>query len=281
MKTLADDFDLKNIKQENGFDINSLLTENKKVATFIGTNKSGTSFIINNCAQVLSNRGVNVAILDTTKNKDTYYIYTKNEEGLRKTATESIEGLKNGEAKGVKVNNNLTIYTALPGTEQDSQDVEPILETLLKNHSLILIDCDSKTPSKYFEYATEIYLVQTMDILTIQPLTEMLLELKNKRAIVDSKLRIIINKYIEMGDISIKKIIGGMSYYNDPTMTYMKELFDRNYAQYTTIPFEKEIYEEYLKAIANCDINLDAYSYTFKQTLNRLCNEMYPMVEGE
>lgn len=280
MKTLADDIKSKNIEQETYSDINNLLRGDKKIVTFMGASKSGTSFILNNIAEFLSAKGVNVAILDTTQNRNTYYIYTKNEENLRKIAFTSIEDLAHGEAKGIKVNKNLTVYTALPGKNKHIQEVEPILETLLKNHSLILIDCDFKTPINYFEYSTDIYLLQTMDVLTIQPLTEILSELKNRGALQDSKLRIIINKYVKMQGITEKEIIGGMSYYNDPTMSYMKELFNRNLVKYITIPFDKDIYERYLEAVANCDINLDGYPYTFIEILNELSNEIYPFVVG-
>ena len=85
-----------------------------------------------------------------------------------------------------------------------------------------------------------------MEVLTIQPLTEVLSRLKNKGMLIASKLRIIINKYVEVNGITEKEIIGGMSFYNDPTMAYMKELFDRNSVRYMIIPFEKEIYEKYL-----------------------------------
>ena len=85
-------------------DITNLLTADKKIATFVGTSKNGTSFIVNNVAELLSSMGVNVAILDTTKNRNSYYIYTKNEEPLREIATHCIEKLAQGIAEGIKVN---------------------------------------------------------------------------------------------------------------------------------------------------------------------------------
>ena len=124
--------------------------------------------------------GINTAILDVTKNKNSYYIYTKNEEQLRRVALECMNNLSNGEAKGIQVNKNLTVYTSLP-TEQNNEDIQEILSTLVKNYSLVLIDCDFETEMEYFENAQEIYLVQSMDILTIQPLTAFLRELKADR----------------------------------------------------------------------------------------------------
>lgn len=276
MRTLSDDMKSKNNEAETYYDVNSLLREGKKIVTFMGGSKSGSSFILNNVAQFLSTKGINVAILDATRNKNSYYIYTRNEEGLRRVAFSCIEQLANGEANGIKVNNNLTVYTTVPGEDKYIQAVDPILETLLKNHALILIDCDFNTPIDYFKYAAEIYLIQTMEVLTIQPLTEVLSKLKSKGMLIASKLRIIINKYVEVNGITEKEIIGGMSFYNDPTMAYMKELFDRNSVRYMIIPFEKEIYEKYLSDVANCNITTDGYPYGFVQKLNELANEIIP-----
>ena len=146
-------------------DISNLLTPDKKIVTFVGTSKNGTSFIVNNLAELLSSTGVNVAILDTTKNRNSYYIYTKNEEELREIATKSIDGLATGKATGIPVNKNLTVYTSLPEEGEAIVNVNRILETLLKNHSLILIDTDFSTPIEYFKQSQETYLIQTLDVL--------------------------------------------------------------------------------------------------------------------
>lgn len=278
MKTLDDDIQLENIEQDNYSNINirELLVGEKKVVAFTGASKSGTSFIVNNVAKLLSSRGVSVAILDATKNNSAYYIYTKNEESLRKIAYKSIENLAHGEAIGIKVDDKLTVYTSLPGNNEYIKKVEPVLETLIKNYSLILIDCDFETPINYFNYAQEIYLIQSMDVLTVQPLTEALSELKNKGILKESKIRIIINKYVELRSITEKEIIGGMAFYNNPTMSYMKQLFDKNSVNYMKIPFEREIYERYLNQLVDCDINLDEYYGEFMQKLKELGSNIYP-----
>jgi len=277
METLADSMKIKNVETENYYDISNLLKKGKKIVTFMGASKSGTSFMLNNVAQLLSSKGVDVAILDTTENRNSYYIYTKNEESLRKIASSCIENLIHGECNGINVNNNLTVYTSVPGERKIIKEVEPILETLLKKHSLILIDCDFNTLIEYFQYATEMFLVQTMEVLTIQPLTEVLLEMKNKGLLEESKLRIIINKYVELNGITEKEIIGGMAFYNEPSMTYMKQLFNKNLVQYMKIPFNKQAYERYLQAVANCDINLEGYPNEFIEILKQVCGDIFPV----
>ena len=262
-------------------DISSLLTSDKKIVTFVGTSKNGTSFIVNNVAQLLSSMGINVAILDTTVNRNSYYIYTKNEEALRNIAADSIEQLSEGIANGIQVNKNLTVFTSLPDEQDSISRVDEILETLVKNYSLILIDCDFNTPVGYFKQSLETYLVQSLDILTIQPLTAFLRELKAKNILEEGKLKIILNKFIKIKGVNEKTIIGGMAFYNDPAMSFMTELFDRSLIKYITIPFEEEIYIKYLEGIINCDINLKGYSKTFMQVLKSLGNMIYPLVSGQ
>ena len=178
--------------------------------------------------------------------------------------------------KGYFVNKNLTVYTALPNEEGNIEEVDKILETLVKEYSLVLVDTDFKTPIGYFKQSQEIYLVQTLDILTIQPLTAFLRELKAKNVLDENKLRVILNKVVKIRGITDKTIIGGMAYYNDPAMSFMTELFDRNTIKYVTIPFEEEIYTKYLEGIINCDISLKGYSKGFMQILRELGNMVYP-----
>lgn len=262
-------------------DISNLLTSDKKVACFVGTSKNGTSFIVNNLAEITSKMGIDTAILDTTKNRNSYYIYTKNEEELRKIAMDSISNLLQGTARGIQSNKNLTVYTSLPEETEGIENAGTILQALLKKHSLVLIDCDFETPIEYFEKAQEIYLVQTFDILTIQPLTAFLRELKSKNVLKENKLRIVLNKAVKVRGVNDKTIIGGMAYYNDPAMSFMTELFDKNTIRYITIPFNEEVYTKYLENIINCEVSVKGYPKNIMQTLNELSNMVYPLVSGK
>ena len=107
--------------------IDALLTREKKIVTFVGTSKNGTSFLVNNLALSLSKKGIDVAILDATRNRNAYYIYTENEEDLRQIAEKSIPNLINGVAAGLKVDKNLTVYTALPDDDVPMEQYEEIL----------------------------------------------------------------------------------------------------------------------------------------------------------
>ena len=259
--------------------INALLTREKKIVTFVGTSKNGTSFLVNNLALSLAKKGIDVAILDATKNRNAYYIYTENEENLRQIAEKSIPNLINGIASGLKVEKNLTVYTALPEDDIPMERYEEILATLIKNHSLVLIDCDFETDFGYFAASQEIYLVQSMDILTIQPLTAFFRDLQSKNIYQPENLRIVINKELPVKTLTVKNIIGGLSFYNDPSMSFMRELFNRETAKYCTIPFEIATYSKYLEGLVNCKISLNGYSKEFLQSLRTLENMVYPLME--
>ena len=267
-----------NTVRNSNIDVKSLLTRDKKVVAFVGTSKNGTSFIVNNLAYYFAQMGINTAILDTTKNKNSYYIFTKNEENLRKIAFECMDKLENGLAAGIEVGRNLTVYTDLPGKTRDNNYVDIIISTLIHKHSLILLDCDFETYDEYFINSQEVYLVQSMDVLTIQPLTAFLRDLKTRNVLDPEKLRIVLNKELKVKGLSAKTLIGGMSFYNEPAMTFMTELFNKDTIKYCSIPFEVVNYEKYLESIADCNISINSYSKNFIPNLKNLADLVYPLL---
>lgn len=261
--------------------LNSLMTKDKKIVTFLGSTKNGVSFLVNNLAEIFASVGIDTAILDMTKNKNSYYIYTQNEENLRKIAYTSLEKLQGGVAEGIKVKQNLTVYTALPNDGKDYSNAEPILSSLVQTHSLILIDCDFDTNPSYFASAQEIYLVQSMDILTIQPLTAFLRDLKTQGVLEPEKVRVVINKELKVRGLTNKAIIGGMSFYNDPAMSFMTELFNKDNVKYCSIPFEEMAYSKYLESMLNCKVSINGYSKNFMNKLRNLGDMVYPLTSRQ
>ena len=272
--------EIENTTRYNDINLDSLLTGNKKIVSFVGTSKNGTSFLVNNLAEVLSKKGIKAAVLDLTKNKNAYYIYTQNEEELRKKAFSCITNLKNGIVDGIQVNNNLTVFTTLPDEDNVMDDYESILTTLVQNYSLILMDCDFDTNYGYFKNAQEIYLVQSFDILTIQPLTAFLRNLKTKNILDPEKLRIVLNKVLRVRSVTERAVIGGMAFYNDPAMSFMTELFNKDTIKYCTIPFEEQTYSRYLEGLVNCKISVNGYSKNFMMSLEKLSNMVYPLLSN-
>ena len=259
----------------------NLISMSNKLVAFVGTTKNGTSFLVNSMAEILSRRGIKTAILDLTQNKNSYYIYTKNDEELRRTAFACIENLQNGIDKGIEVNKNLTVFTTLPDRNIDFNNYKNVLTTLTKNYSLVIMDCDYETNYAYFDLAQELYLVQSYDILTIQPLTAFLRNLKSRNILDPNKLRIILNKVLRVRSISERVIIGGMSSYNDPSMSYMTELFDKDNVKYCSIPFDQEVYSKYLDGLVNCEISTKGYPKNFNASLEKLANMLYPLLNND
>lgn len=262
------------VPQYEELDMNRILAPNQKIVAFVGTSKNGTSFLVNNVAEILSLNNVNTAILDLTKNRNAYYIYTKNEEMLRNKANECIKKLKDGVADGIEIHKNLTVYTSAFDVEE-IENVEPIIQTLLTKHNMVLLDCDFDTPDRYFKYSKEIYLVQSMDILTIQPLTLFLRKLSDKGAFSEEKARVVLNKYIKTKELNEDILLGGISIYNDASMTVRKELFNRKTVKRITIPFETETYLRYLNGLVICDVSLKGYSKKILQSLKQLATSVY------
>ncbi len=260
--------------------LNTLLTSDKKIVAFVGTTKNGTSFVVNNTAEMLASMGINTAILDMTKTKNAYYIYTNNEETLRGIARDCMKNLQNGVAAGISAKRNLTVYTEMPGEEKE-YEIDKILSTLATQYSAILIDTDFDTNPEIFEKSQEIYLVQSMDVLTIQPLTAFLRNLKSKDILKPEKLKIVINKSAKIRSLNAKTLIGGMSCYNSPNMTYMTELFNKDTIKYCEIPFEMQNYVKYLDSLANCVISLNGYTKQFITSLRELANMVYPLVNKQ
>ena len=256
-------------------DMYNIMRQDQKIVAFVGTSKNGTSFLVNNIAEILSTNGVDTAILDLTQNRNAYYIYTKNEEELRKQSNYVMNNLKIGKANGIRTHKNLTVYTSPFERDENLDAVEPIIQTLLEMHTVVLMDCDFTTQMRYFKYAQEIYLVQSMDILTIQPLTAFLRQLSDKGMFEESKARVVLNKFMNTREINEEILIGGISIYNDASMTVRKELFNRKSVKRAIIPFDLKSYLRYLDGLVTCDVSLRGYSKEFLQSLKRLSNMVY------
>lgn len=263
------------------FNIDNLISSDQKIVSFVGTSKNGTSFLVSNLAQMFSEKGISTAILDLTKNRNAYYMYTDNNPELTGAAYNCIENLRRGIAEGIPINKNLTIYTSLPDEVEGLKDYENIVETLLNNYSLVLLDCDFDTEYEYFNVVQEIYLVQSLDVLTIQPLTAFLRELKAKDVLDPNKIRIVINKHVRLNKMSDKMLIEGMSSYNDPSMSFMTELFNSNNVKYTIIPFDQQAYTKYLDSLVDCKFSLRGYSKNMLQSLNKLGNMVFPLINNK
>ena len=140
------------------------------------------------------------------------------------------------------------------------------------------MDCDFGTPAQYFGAAQEMYIVQSLDILTIQPMTAFLRELKAKDILNENKIRVVINKEVRVKGLTPKAIIGGLAFYNDPSMSFMTELFNKETVKYCTIPFDESTYIQYLENVMDCEITTSGYSKEFNMKIKELAGMVYPLI---
>ena len=250
----------------------------KNVFSFVGTSKNGTSFLVNSLGILFSSIGINTAIVDLTKNKNDYYMCTNNEDRLREIATLSIIKLEKGIAEGVQINKNLSVYTGLPTNDTNKLNSRAVIDTLKKNHTLILLDCDFETNLEYYTYSNQIFTVQSLDVLTMQPLTIHLKKLKELGIISDSKISIILNKEVPVKGLTKKLMIGGLSMYNSPNMEERVQLFNKDNVKVYSVPFDIQAYQKYLENIVHCKFEITGYPKKFITELQLIAENIYPEI---
>ena len=250
----------------------------KNVFSFVGTSKNGTSFLVNSLGILFSSIGINTAIVDLTKNKNDYYMCTNNEERLREIATLSIIKLEKGIAEGVQINKNLSVYTGLPTNDTNKLNSKMVIDILKKNHTLVLLDCDFETNLEYYTYSNQIFTVQSLDVLTMQPLTIHLKKLKELGIISDSKISIILNKEVPVKGLTKKLMIGGLSMYNSPNMEERVQLFNKDNVKVYSVPFDIQAYQKYLENIVHCKFEIAGYPKKFITELKLIAENIYPEI---
>ena len=246
----------------------------RKVVCFVGAHKVGTTFLINAIASYLTRRGIKTAIMDATRNKDSYFIYAINNESSRDIAAKSLYSLSQGKDLPLDVNRT-NIYTAIPGhTPKENMDYVKMIELAKSKNSVVLVDCDFDSPLELFKICQNIYIVQDMDILNLQPITAFLRELKY-RGIHLEKGKVIINKHMKCA-LPAKRVIEGISYYSNPEMTIYDELFVKN-INYYIIPYDESNQKKYIEGLYLCKMNYSDFTEDFKEALEHLASSVYPV----
>ena len=77
-------------------------------------------------------------------------------------------------------------------------------------------------------------------------------------------------------------IIGGMSKYNNPDLSLMKDLFNAKTVRVAAqIPFDEDVYAKYLEDLIDCEIKLNGYPKEFRTQLNMLSEVIYPLLPNK
>ncbi|MBR6689587.1 MAG: hypothetical protein IKL68_06195 [Clostridia bacterium] len=246
----------------------------KKIVCMVGAPKVGTTFCINAISNALYKRDVKVGIVDLTKKRDTYTLYTYDNEGKRAIAAESMKYASNGLNEPLMYG-KLSIYTGMPGEDRRQYDATKMLETISNNNSIVLLDCDFSTPVDYYRLAQEIYVIQDMDVLNVSLLTIFLREIK-ARGIPMNKVRVIINKHVKCA-LTAMDILNGIAVYSSPDLKMFDNLFVSSEMTYYTIPFEQENYVRYVEMMYKYTNTFKSFTDEFKASIEQIANVIYPL----
>ncbi len=246
----------------------------KKIVCFVGAPKAGTTFCINAIGTFLARNKVKTAIVDVTRKRDSYTIYTYDNAGKRAIAAESLRYASNGLNEPL-IYDKLSIYTGMPGEDRKTYNANLAIDTIMQNNNVILIDADFTTPPDYFRLCQEIYIVQDMDVLNIPQLTIFLRELK-QRGVPMNKLRIVINKHVKCV-LTAKDIIDGIATYTSFDLTMYDELFNSSTIPYYILPFDQDNYRKYVEMVYKYQNKFAIFSDDFKEALHRIINSIYPI----
>ena len=248
----------------------------KKVVCFIGAPKVGTTFCINAIATMLYRRNIKVGIVDLTKKRDSYILYTYDNEGKRAIAAESMKYASNGLNQPL-VYGKLSVYTGVPGEDRKQYNATNVVQTAMQNNSVVLIDCDFSTPVDYYRLAQDIYVIQDMDVLNVNQITMFLKEIKT-RGIPMNKVKIVINKHVKCA-LTSKDLIDGIATYSslDMNMVDPEPLFDTPGLQYFILPFDQENYTKYIEMVFKSSNAFSTFTREFKIALEQITNAIYPI----
>lgn len=246
----------------------------KKIVCFVGAPKSGTTFCINAIGTYLARNKIKTAICDVTRKRDTYTIYTYDNEGKRAIAAESLKYASNGLNEPL-IYEKLSIYTGMPGEDRKQYNASVCIDTIMQNNNVVLIDADFTTPYEYFRLCQEIYLVQDMNVLNISQTTLFLRELKS-HGVPMNKIRIIINKYVKCS-LTSKDIIDGIATYASYDLKMFDELFNSTTIPYYILPFDQENYTKYIEMVYKYTNKFSSFTEDFTSNLSSIINSIYPI----
>ena len=106
----------------------------------------------------------------------------------------------------------------------------------------------------------------------MQETTLFLRELKGKGINMD-KIKVIINKYVKCM-LTPKKLIEGLSYYNDPQMSFIDELISTR-VQYYIVPLNLDNYARYIDGMLKNSIDYKKFTPDFLTSINEIALNVF------
>lgn len=246
----------------------------RKIVAFVGAPKAGTTFCVNAIGTTLARQKVRTAIVDVTRKRDTYTIYTYENEGKRSIAAESLKYASNGMNEPLNYE-KLSVYTAQPGEDRKTYNAGKVIETVSQRNNVILVDTDFTTPIDYFRLCQDIFIVLDMDVLNVPQMTLFLRELKSK-GVPMNKVKIVINKHVKCS-LTAKALVEGVATYTSFDYNTIEGLFDASNVPVYILPFDVENYKKYVEMVYKYTNKFATFSDDFKAGLTSLMNAIYPI----
>lgn len=237
----------------------------KKIYIFVGSPNSGRAFFTKYIANILSNDGKKVGMLDANKKKGLFNSVCTDRKDRE---INSIKNLKKLENTSIAIGENIDIYTASPFEKMEDHVYEKAFSNLIKmDYDVILINADMDKALRFLDIYrdSKIYLIQSQA-------RESALEIR-KSFIEELELRIKEDKTIDINLILNKTIPSKM------TIDEVLEILNLN--KFNTheieVPFNLDNYikDSSNKAIGSIDTK--GLSMDIRKVLFKIANEIIPL----
>ena len=87
------------------------------------------------------------------------------------------------------------------------------------------------------------------------------------------KIKVIINKYVK-SLLTPKKLIQGLSYYNDPQMSFTDELLEGKVLSFI-VPFNVENYSRYIDGMYKNSLDYKKYTSDFLSAIEKVSESVF------
>ena len=249
-----------------------------KVVAVVGTNRVGTSFIVNTVATLLSLKGIKVSILDVSKNKGLFWYYIEDIDRKIDTVATCMSNLCNGVSRPVLVGKaKVNLYTTIPQGKEDNRmgyKHKTMVDAARRNCNLVIIDCDFTTPMEYIEAADEVYVVQDLDLVKCRETIEYFKFMQDRRIGWD-KIRLVMNNVVGNCKITsriVRKEV--LTRYDDENAPNGQGKFPE-IRKFVDIPMDPYDYRTYLNGMTKGKLEFDEFTLPMKEAIDTLSQMVY------
>ncbi|MCX7921400.1 MAG: serine/threonine-protein kinase [Clostridia bacterium] len=251
----------------------------KKVVGIVGGPASGTTTIITALSEYFAENGKKVAIVDLTKNRRLYDMFgwgcSKIHPNQADYCNNSLKYLLEGKLKPLSIGKLRDLYISAAPVELRSRNYIDLIDRLKNDNDVVLIDMDYSTDIELVKYIDHLYIVKDMNMYSGKDTSEYIYRLKTA-AINLSKLRVIINKYLECS-VKPKTAVDTVTAYNTDSSDGQYEFLIKERPQFFVVPFELDNYRAAIDNVNSELFSCEGYTASFKEAICEIGNSLYPV----